>query len=230
MHKLIKITSVLVLLWGLFPTNIQAQDMCTIIFYDSDGTIAKEQEVACGQKFEIPYSSKEGYNFLGYNTQADGSGVPLQSNIAEQSLSYYPIFQPLFYTVTYYVDNKIYKQQEVSYGQEVENITPPSKEGYTFIGWSDTGKVASNIEVYAKYQPQEVLKKELHYKRVEVSENLTTIQKSKETEIIGKQIKQEQQGKETKEKTVRSLILGGSFIAILGIMLLIFARKAYRNK
>ena len=41
------------------------------------------------------------------------------------------------YIVTYIVDGKEYKKETVAYGAEIPAIETPTKEGYTFNGWSE---------------------------------------------------------------------------------------------
>lgn len=41
------------------------------------------------------------------------------------------------YRLSYYVDDEIYAQEEVVYGEVIDQPTPPTKEGYVFEGWED---------------------------------------------------------------------------------------------
>ena len=45
--------------------------------------------------------------------------------------------EPTFYTLTYIVDGDVYDTKSVAYGEEIVPIEEPTKEGYTFSGWSD---------------------------------------------------------------------------------------------
>jgi hypothetical protein len=42
-----------------------------------------------------------------------------------------------YYTVTYIVDGEICATESVAYGSEITLIEEPTKEGYTFSGWSE---------------------------------------------------------------------------------------------
>ena len=41
-----------------------------------------------------------------------------------------------YYTITYYVDGKVYKTYEVEEGSDITPEPAPTKEGYTFSGWT----------------------------------------------------------------------------------------------
>ena len=66
--------------------------------------------------------------------------VPKGCQDVYRTASYWNAFSSIvepYYTLTYLVDNDLYKMVDVNYG---ENITPeaePTKEGYIFSGWSE---------------------------------------------------------------------------------------------
>ena len=47
------------------------------------------------------------------------------------------IVTPATYTLTYYVDGEVYKTVEYEYGETIIPEAEPTKEGYTFSGWSE---------------------------------------------------------------------------------------------
>lgn len=62
------------------------------------------------------------------------------------------------YSITYYVDGDIYWKKTYKVGSAIEEITAPTKEGYTFVGWDqDLPKVMGkeNIVVNAEYEINE---------------------------------------------------------------------------
>ena len=42
-----------------------------------------------------------------------------------------------YYTITYLVDGEVYATETLTYGSEIKLINEPTKEGYTFSGWSE---------------------------------------------------------------------------------------------
>jgi hypothetical protein len=58
----------------------------------------------------------------------------------------YPIFAPI-YTLTYKVDGEIYKIQTLEPGAALSAIAEPTKEGYTFGGWSELPETMPNHDV-----------------------------------------------------------------------------------
>ncbi len=73
--------------------------------------------------------SKEGYTFSGW------SGLPTTMPAHDVTVKGYFIANKYF--LTYKVDGKVYKTVTIVYGTEITPETEPSKEGYTFSGWSD---------------------------------------------------------------------------------------------
>jgi hypothetical protein len=202
-------------------TSIYAKENVTITFYDEDGQVQEVLEVEQGQRFTIPTEVKEGYNFLGYNTARDGSGEALQSNVASKNTSYYPVFQPLLYTVTYYIDNRVVHQEKVEYGKNASDFIPPDKEGYTFSGWEGLQNITEERQVIGTYQEQ---KKVLTFKRVEIQENNQEVQKNEEVTAIEKEVL-EQQDKELIRNTTNYLILIMTFLTLFSLSLFVLIKK-----
>ena len=68
-------------------------------------------------------------------------------------------------SVTYVVDGETYRVQEYEMDTKVSLPTPPTKEGYTFIGWYTDealtipyaeGKITAGITLYAKFSAASV--------------------------------------------------------------------------
>ena len=57
------------------------------------------------------------------------------------------------YTVTYIVDGELYHQESIKYGSTITPIESPSKEGYTFSGWSEVPDImpTHDITIYATF-------------------------------------------------------------------------------
>ena len=73
--------------------------------------------------------SKEGYTFSGW------SEIP--TTMPAKDVTVTGSFTVNKYTLTYQVDNKTYKTIEVEYGDKIIFEAEPTKEGYTFSGWSE---------------------------------------------------------------------------------------------
>lgn len=58
----------------------------------------------------------------------------------------YPIFAPI-YTLTYKVDGEVYKTSSQEVGAALSAIAEPTKEGYTFGGWSELPETMPNHDI-----------------------------------------------------------------------------------
>jgi uncharacterized repeat protein (TIGR02543 family) len=91
------------------------------ITYDYGTTITPEVE-----------PTKEGYTFSGW------SGVP--ATMPAKDVTVTGTFTINKYKLTYMVDGTLYKSYELEYGSSITPEAEPTKEGYTFSGWSWTPK------------------------------------------------------------------------------------------
>lgn len=89
----------------------------TVSYYEGD-TITPEAE-----------PTKEGYTFSGW------SYIP--STMPAEDVTVTGTFTVNKYTLTYKVDGVVYKSYEIAYGSNITPEAEPTKEGYTFSGWSD---------------------------------------------------------------------------------------------
>ena len=72
---------------------------------------------------------KEGYTFSGWSEAP--ATMPAEDVTIEGT------FAVNYYTVTYLLDGEVYATESVAYGSEITLIEEPTKEGYTFSGWSE---------------------------------------------------------------------------------------------
>lgn len=76
-----------------------------------------------------------GHNFLGWSL--DGTNVietttyPITANT-----TFYAVFEEIKCTITFMVDDTVFNQQIVGYGQGITTPTNPTKTNYNFLGWS----------------------------------------------------------------------------------------------
>ena len=97
-----------------------------------EGETISEQIVKAGSAITTPeVAQREGYTFTWTGltqTMPNADLVVTGSYIANN------------YTVTYVVDGEVYKTESVVYGSTIELVDAPTKEGYTFSGWSEAPK------------------------------------------------------------------------------------------
>ena len=104
------------------------------ITYESGATITAE-----------PAPTKEGYTFSGWSeipTTMPANNVEVNGSFSINS-----------YTITYKVDGEVYHIDTLNYATEISALSQPTKEGYTFSGWSQTptSMPANNVEVNGSF-------------------------------------------------------------------------------
>ncbi len=112
--------------------NIQEHSLIEYhtVTYRVDGEIYETQLVALGDTIPtIDEPAKEGHTFSGW------SEIPetMPANDIEITGS----FSVNTYAITYMVDGEVYTTDSLAYGSEIILIDEPTKEGYTFSGWSE---------------------------------------------------------------------------------------------
>ena len=117
----------------------------SVTFTDWDGTVLSTQQVLHGSAATAPANpTREGYTFNGWST--DFSNVTSDLTvIAQYSIN--------TYTVTFKDwDGTTLKVQTVNHGSAATAPANPTREGYTFTGWStDFSNVTSDLTVIAQY-------------------------------------------------------------------------------
>jgi hypothetical protein len=76
--------------------------------------------------------------------------VPAESVTAYKSANRWKDFaniKALTFKLTYYVDGEVYKSYDVKSGTTITPIAEPSKEGYTFSGWSEIPETMPSEDV-----------------------------------------------------------------------------------
>ena len=123
----------------------------------TSGTEVNSIYVSYGQSFEIPETSKTGYNFNGWylddNFLSSYNGEAVLDN-----LTLFAKFTIITYTVNYYIGLEIDSSIQVDYGNTFTPMTPD--EEYPFINWYldpdfinlyENGAVYSNLNLYARF-------------------------------------------------------------------------------
>jgi len=146
-------TSVLLFVYTSIPIHANT---IYITFYDDEGKLISNQELSYGNEIAIPTALKEGYNFLGFNTNIDGSGEYLTTDLALTSQTYYAIYEILVHNVYYYLDGELFHIENVEYGKDAPYIEVPKKEGYVFHGWTGVQEIKATKSLYASYEKESV--------------------------------------------------------------------------
>ena len=124
--------------WSAIPSTMPAKDVTVTgsftvnsykLIYKVDGKEYKSATVTYGSTITpIAAPTKEGYTFSGW------SNVP--STMPAKDVTVTGTFTVNSYKLIYKVDGKEYKTTTVTYGTTITPEPEPTKEGYTFSGWS----------------------------------------------------------------------------------------------
>ncbi len=125
--------------WSEIPSTMPAHDVTVTgsfninkytLTYKVDGVDYKTYEIEYGAAITPePKPTKEGYTFSGW------SEIP--STMPAHDVTVTGSFNVNKYTLTYKVDGVDYKTYEIEYGAAITPEPEPTKEGYTFSGWSE---------------------------------------------------------------------------------------------
>jgi uncharacterized repeat protein (TIGR02543 family) len=119
----------------LMPSeNVTIEGTFTInsykLTYIVDGSEFHTETIEYGTQLSaLTEPTKEGYTFSGW------SEIPATMPAKEVTVT--GSFSINSYTLTYLVDGEEYHSEIVEYGKEVIALETPTKEGYTFSGWSE---------------------------------------------------------------------------------------------
>ena len=121
----------------------------TVIFQDWDHTELSKQVVEYGNSAIAPDDpTREGYTFTGWDKAFDA--VTEDMTVTAQ----YEV-TTVYFTVTYYDwDLTILGTEQVEEGHDAQGLNPePTREGYTFTGWSKPlTNITSDLSVQAQYK------------------------------------------------------------------------------
>ena len=125
--------------WSEIPSTMPAKDVTisgsfTInsytLTYTIDGKEYKTETVVYGTELTaLTAPTKEGHTFSGW------SEIP--STMPAKDVTISGSFAINSYTLTYTVDGEAYKTETVVYNTGIVALEEPTKEGYTFSGWSE---------------------------------------------------------------------------------------------
>ena len=125
--------------WSEMPETMPAEDITIegtftvnhyTVTYVVDGEVYATDSIAYGNEIIlIDEPTKEGHTFSGWSEMPET--MPAEDITIEGS------FAVNYYTVTYIVDGEVYATETVAYGSEIVLRDEPTKEGYSFSGWSE---------------------------------------------------------------------------------------------
>ena len=125
--------------WGEIPETMPAHDLTVTgsftvnkykLIYKIDDADYKSYELEYGTKITPEQApTKEGYTFSGW------SEIP--ETMPAHDVTVTGIFSINKYKLTYTVNGEEYKSYELDYGASITPEAAPTKEGYTFSGWSE---------------------------------------------------------------------------------------------
>lgn len=143
-----------------FYGEFVSQPNYLVNFYSLNNELLSSQSVDGKTNVELPLYELEGYDFQGFNTMKDGSGLFFNGGLVTSSMNLYAIAWIKQFEVTYYVDNKVYEKRIVNFGEDAENIMISNKKNNKFLGWKGSLKnIRSDINVYAQFEkddPQKI--------------------------------------------------------------------------
>lgn len=156
-----------------FNTNINSnltlyaifeKDAYYTVTYNIDGVISSETVKGLSKVNTPATPIKDGYQFVGWYTNIEGSGNPFDFNTPiTKNITLYAIFKAnTYYTVTFDIEG-VLTTTSVLENDKVSEPQTPSKDGYLFKGWyedrSGDGEtfdfnceIISNLTLYAVFK------------------------------------------------------------------------------
>ncbi len=124
--------------WSVIPATMPAHDVTVTgsftinkykLTYVIDGVVYQSYELNYGATITPePAPMKEGYTFNGWSV--------IPATMPAHDVTVTGSFSINKYKLTYVVDGAVYQSYELNYGTSITPEPTPTKEGYTFSGWS----------------------------------------------------------------------------------------------
>ena len=159
--------------WSEIPETMPANDVTvTGTFAVNKYTLTYKVDGEEYKSYVVEYSAaitpeaeptKEGYTFSGW------SEIP--ETMPANDVTVTGTFAVNKYTLTYKVDNEEYKTYEVEYGAAITPEAEPTKEGYTFSGWSEIPETmpANDVTIIGTFTENPIV---IDIEPVEAEENI----------------------------------------------------------
>ena len=145
--------------WSETPETMPAEDIeitgsfsvnTYAITYMVDGEVYATDSLAYGSEIVlIDEPTKEGYTFSGWSEAPE--------TMPAEDIEITGSFSVNTYAITYMVDGEVYATDSLAYGSEIVLIDEPTKEGYSFSGWSEAPETmpAEDITITGSFIPTE---------------------------------------------------------------------------
>ena len=221
-----------------FTSHLRAEDTETVNFYDEQGQLIVSYELPVGSYFEVPSIKKDGYNFIGFNTQANGSGEYLITYKVWESKNYYAIYEVINYNVEYYVQGKLFYKTTVPYQSDAPNINAPEVDGLEFIGWSGLSNIQCDTQINASFQEKTNVVEVEEKPSIQETTEMKLIKLDEESELIDEVVVDNENYKE-KENTIMNKVVNENtnyvpyvflFIAVFLISLKIIKKSTEQTR
>ena len=116
--------------WKGFANILPLPGQTFKLVYKVDGEVYKTYDLEYGTTITPETSpTKEGYTFSGW------SEIP--ATMPAKDVTVTGTFSINKYKLTYKVDGEVYKTYDIEYGANITPEPAPTKDGYTFSGWSN---------------------------------------------------------------------------------------------
>ncbi len=156
---------------GSKEQNVKILHAANTLSYDANGGEGGPQSSYTGGtslNVSTDEPSREHYDFIGWNTKADGSGESYKAKDAYTftsdggnggcTVTLYAQWKAMEYTVTYMADGQTVSTEKVDYGKDATLPAVPHKDGY--VGkWNSDGKnIAGDTTISAIYTVISIVK------------------------------------------------------------------------
>ena len=125
--------------WSEVPDTMPANDIIVsgaftinkyLITFIVDGEVVASDSLVYGEPIVVPeILEREGYTFMGWGN--------VEENVPASDMTYAGNYVANFYELTYVVDGEIMQIDTIAFGTPITLAEEPTKEGYTFSGWSE---------------------------------------------------------------------------------------------
>ena len=125
--------------WSEIPETMPAEDVTIsgyftvnkyLVTFVIDGEVIVSDSLEYGASIVVPVApEKEGHTFNGWGEVAE--------TVPAEDVTYYGSYSVNSYLLTYVVDGETVQSDSVAYGSTIVALEEPTKEGYTFSGWSE---------------------------------------------------------------------------------------------
>ncbi len=125
--------------WSEIPETMPAEDVTIsgfftinryLVTFVIDGEVIASDSLEYGASIVAPVApEKEGHTFNGWGEVAE--------TVPAEDVTYYGSYSVNSYLLIYVVDGETVYSDSVAYGTVIVALEEPTKEGYTFSGWSE---------------------------------------------------------------------------------------------